>query len=76
MSLKDPENVYLILLEEITGIKNVGKSTACIILSICQSIIFNFNFLKKIDDLFRTNKIPNHYNKQANEVYNGTKFVI
>jgi hypothetical protein len=33
MSLKDPENIYLLLLEEITGIKNVSKSTACIILS-------------------------------------------
>lgn len=33
MSLKDPENIYLILLEEITGIKNVSRGTACILLS-------------------------------------------
>lgn len=33
MKLKDPENVYVALLQEITNIKNVSKSTACLILS-------------------------------------------
>ena len=33
MTLKDPENIYLTILEEITGIKNISRSNACIILS-------------------------------------------
>lgn len=62
MSLKDPENIYLILLEEITGIKNVSRGTACILLS---KIKFPQNtlLLEKIlkDNLFRNNKLPKQY---------------